>query len=234
MKKGLFYVFIATLLLTGCAKVPNLNYNAAMHKDVKKIAIVPPKKVEEVNVYYDNHPGEQFGLIGGFAIVAEFSSKTSSYNKAIKSTSFDPNEYFLSRLAKHLKAQKYKVVTLPSDPKRKTEYLSAYPKVNTDAYLDLIVSLAYAAESPSASYKPTVRVGAKLVKNKNNSVIYDKYLAAGENFALPQEVDYVGFEKKYSYDDFDTLIKKSTNSVEGLKKALDRVAKNLAFALKRG
>lgn len=234
MGKNLFYIIVAALFFAGCAKTPNVNYNAAMHKDVKKIAIVPHKKVKEVDVYYNNHPGEQLGLIGGMAIVAEFSSKTSTYNEAIKSTNFDPNSYFLSRLSKHLKNQKYKVVTLPKDPKREFDHLSTYPEVNTDAYLDLKVRISYGAESPDASYKPTVRVGAKVVKRRDKSIIYDKYLAAGESFYLSQDIDYVGFDEKYSYKDFDTLKQKPSHSVEGIKKALDKVAIRLATSLKRG
>lgn len=237
MKKTFLYIVIGLLavFLTGCVKTPNVNFNGQMHNNLKSIAIVPPQKIEEVNIFYFNHPGMNFGLIGGLAAAAEFSSKTSTYNKLILPTKFDANAYFLSKLVKYLKKENYKVTLLPLDPKRSTEHMKNYPEVQTDAYLDVFFGdVGFIAGGPSSTYKPTVKVAARLVKKLDKSILYDKHLAIGENFALAQEVDYIGCDTEECHKDFDALKKNAIKSVNGLKKALDKIAKRLATSLKRG
>ena len=237
MKKNLIYtiVVMTAIVFTGCMKTPNVNYNAAMHKDISKIAIVPPNQKKELTIFYYNHPGMSFGLVGGLMAAAEFSSKTSTYNKLIAPTKFNVNAYFLTKLTYYLKQQHYKVSLLPANPKRTSELMKQYPKANTDAYLDIVLyDVGYIAGGPSATYKPTVKVAARLVKKSNNAILYDKHLSVGENFALAKEVDYLGCNTADCHKDFDTLKANAIKSVRGLKKALDKIAKHLALSLKRG
>jgi hypothetical protein len=236
MKKYFLHLIIGitAFIFTGCMQTPNVNFNAQMNRDIKTIAIVPPKNIKEINIFYYNHPGMSFGLAGGLIAAAEFSSKTSTYNKLIQSAKFDVNKYFLSKLAYYLKKEKYKVKLLPVDPKRDNKYLKQYPEVDANAYLDiLLLEVGYIAGGPSAKYKPTVKISARLVKKSDKSIVYDKYLATGENFALAEEVDYIETDMQDSYEDFESLKKNAHKSVNGLKKALDKVAKRLALALKR-
>jgi len=237
MKRNLYIGLITlfSLFVSGCTKAPNVNYNAQMHKDIKKITIASSNFGNELDVYYHNHPGMSFGLVGSLVAAAEFSSKKTTYNKLIASNKFNVSSYLVSRVAYHLAKQKYKVTTLKLEAKNRTEFLKEYPKSNTDAYLDIMIANAgYIAESPRASYKPSVYVKTRLVKNRDKSVVYDKFVSAGENFALPKEVDYVGFEENHTYKDFDTLKTKCKSSTEGIKKALDKIAKRIALSLKRG
>jgi len=222
------------LLFSGCTKVPNLDYNAQMNRDIHTIAIIPPKKIEDIGVFYFNHPGTSFGLIGGLAAAAEFSSKKTAYNNLIKSTKFDANRYFMERLSGYLKGEGYRVLVLPYDKRRDNDYMKKYPNTNADALLDVVVlDLGYIAGSPSSSYKPTVRAKVKMIKRGNHTTLYEKYIGAGESFALSDEADYAGDDTAHHYKDFDALKKDAQESVEGIKKALDMVAKHIADALKK-
>lgn len=237
MKKKLLYVSIlmAVILFTGCAKTPSVNYNSSMHKDVKKIAIIPPNQKKELTVFYYNHPGINFGLVGGLIAEAEFSSKTSTYNKLVKPIKFNVNSYFIKRLVHYLKKEHYDITILAANVKREPGFMKEYPEVNTDGYLDLVIyNVGYVAGSPTATYKPTVHIAARMVKNKNKEIIYDKHISIGENFALEKEVDYLGCDESECHKDFDTLKQNALKSVHGLKKALDKIALRLALSLKRG
>ncbi len=225
---------VVVLMFSGCTKLPNLDYNAQMNRDIHTIAIIPPKKIEDIGVFYFNHPGESFGLIGGLAAAAEFSSKKTTYNNLIKSEKFDPDRYFTQKLADYLKDEGYSVHLLPYDKRRDNDYMKKYPNINTDAFLDVVIlDLGYIAGSPSSSYKPTVRAKVKMLKRKNQTTLYEKYIGAGENFALSEEADYAGDDTTHHYKDFDTLKKHAQESVEGIKKALDMLARHIADALKK-
>ena len=233
MKKGLL-AGLLLVLLVGCAKTPNMNYNASMHKDIRSIAVVAPKKTVELTIFYHNHPGMSFGLVGGLVAAAELKSKQSEYNELLKSTGFRFDAYFLNKLTTYLEADKYKVVLLPSDDKRKSEHMTAYPDTVADAYLDIVVNnVGYIAGSPTSTYKPTVNLGVRLVKKRNKEIVYEKVLAVGENFGVSEDVDYLGCDTKDCHADFDTLKRNALKSVEGLKRAIDKVAKRIAVSLRK-
>lgn len=233
MKKSLL-IGLLLLLLVGCAKTPNINYNASVNHDIKTIAIVAPKKTVELTVFYYNHPGMSFGLVGGLIAAAEFESKQSEYNALIKSKGFKTDAYFVNKLTAYLSAEKYKVVLIPSDDKRKSEHMTEYPDTEADAYLDIVVNnVGYIAGSPTSAYKLTISLSVRLVKKRNKEVVYDKVVVFGENFAVSKEVDYVGCNTKDCQADFDALKHNALKSIDGLKKAIDKVAKRIAVSLRK-
>jgi hypothetical protein len=236
MKRNLIYLstVIWVLFFTGCVKTPNISYNAQMNKSIQSIAIVPPQELKEINIFYYNHPAINFGLFGGLIAAAEFSSKTKTYNTLIQSRQFNPNKYFVTKLAYYLDKGHYNVKVLPINKNKKNQYLETYPTSKQDAYLDLVIrDLGYIAGSPAATYKPTVKIAARFIKKSDKSILYEKSLAIGENFALQEEVDYLGNNEKLNYKDFDALKKDATRSVSSLKKVLDILAQRVAFSLKK-
>lgn len=233
--KTLFILIMSSILFLGCApKTPNVAFNAGLNKDIKKIDIVAPKNLENLTIYYHNHPGMNFGIIGGIAAVAEFSSKESSYNKLIVKEDFNASSYFLAKVESELKKYGYEVNILQTKTERDNEFVKEYPKSECDAYLDSIIgSVGYFAGSPTSAYKATVKVAVRLVKAKDKSIIYDKHVAVGENFALSEDVDYLDADKDYFYESFSDLETNAIKSLEGIKKALDKIATHIALSLKK-
>lgn len=221
-------------LFTGCAEpTPNVAFNASMHKEIKKIDIIVPNDIEEFTVYYHNHPGMNFGLIGGLAAAAEFATKKSSYNALLTEKTFNANSYFVQKLEMKLKDINYTVNILPEDKERKNELLSEYPKTNADAYLDTVLTtVGYVAGGPSADYKATVTVKVRVVKASDKSIVYDKHIATGETFGLGKEVEYLNIGDEYSYDSSSNLQDNAMKSLGGIKKALDTIANHIAKSLK--
>lgn len=236
MKQKLILLFIiaVAVLFSGCGQQPDVNFNAQMHKDIHKMAVVPPNTIKDLKVFYYNHPGLKVGGIFGLAALAEFKMKESSYNKLIESENFDTNAYFLSKLKENLEKEQYSVALLPADPKRKQEFMGKYPEADTDAFLDLkLDDIGYIAGSQSAAYKPTIIIRARLVKKNDKSIVFDRILAVGENYNLNEDVDFVGCVDENCYSDFSTLKENSKQSIDGLKKSLDKLAQHIAFSLKR-
>jgi hypothetical protein len=236
--KQITFISIITLSLSifaGCVqKTPNVAFNAAAHNDIKKIDIIAPKKVEDLTIFYFNHPGMNFGLLGALAASAEFETKETSYNSLLENEKFDADNYFLNKLESELKNNGYQVNIIKLKEERDGELLKKYPISSCDAYLDTVLgTVGYTAGSPSSDYKATVRIASRLVKAKDKSIIYDKHIAVGENFALSEEVDYLGAEDEYFYTSFDTLKENAIKSIEGIKKGLDKVAIHIAQSLKQ-
>ena len=221
------------LFFSGCAnKLPNQSFNASANTSIKKISIVKPPAADEFEIYYHNHPGMNFGLIGGLAMAAEFSSKSSSYNSAIGTEKFDPSAYLVQSLEKEFLNTTYEIEVLQSLPKKEMEYCKAFEKSNSDAYLDCYIpTVGYIAGSSSSLYKPTVKTFARLVKNGSSDVLYEKMLVSGESTFIPEDADYLDYDETHTYDSFSHLESNATKSVEGLKIALDSVAKQIVLSL---
>lgn len=221
------------LVITGCAsKLPNQSFNASANTNIKKICIVKPPAPDKFEVFYHNHPGMNFGLIGGLAAAAEFSSKSSSYNKAIGKEKFDVTAYFIQSLKKEFQNTSYEIEILPSAPRKDMEYCKVFEKSDSDAYLDCYIpTIGYVAGSSSSLYKPTVKTFARLVSNGSNDVLYEKMLVSGESTYVPEDADYLEYDVSHTYDTFSNLESNATQSVKGLKNALDSVAKRIVLSL---
>ncbi|CUV65038.1 exported hypothetical protein [Sulfurovum sp. enrichment culture clone C5] len=229
----LLIMAISTILFSGCGEFSNVSFNAEMNKNINKIAVIPPLKETKINIFYFNHPGMNFGLIGSVVALAEFDSKEKSYNKLIESEKFDANSYFIEKLKGYLENDKYSINLLPVENKEKFKFLKTYPEADADAYLDLLCSVGYIAGSPTSTYKPTVKLKVRLVKKIDKTIIYDKMIAIGENYGLDQNVEYIGCEDNSCYSDFSKLKENPKQSIDGLKISLDKIAYHVANSLKK-
>jgi hypothetical protein len=235
LKRAYLSVFslLFVALLSGCShKVPNQSYDVKANATLKKISIVKPPVLEELQVFYYNHPGTNFGLIGGLAAAAEFKSKTSSYNAAIKDKAFNISDYFVSQLQKNFEKTNYSVTVLESAPQKEMAYCKSFEACESDAYLDCYIpSIGYIASSGHTVYKPTVIVNARLVKKDTNDVLYEKQLVSGENSYMAEDAEYLDFDATHTYDSFSDLEDNATKSLEGFKIAIDTIAAKIVDSL---
>lgn len=232
MKRVLCTLLAVGFLLTGCSSFKVQEYNHSANAHIKKIGVIKPNPTEEVSIFYFNHPGMQFGLVGGLAAAAEFSNKTSTYNKLIGSQHFNATEYYVERLQFHLQAAGYETVLVDTPPLKKPEFRKRFPAANVDAFVDShFVNFSYTAGSPSSVYKPTVQMPTHLVENSTNRILFANIFNTGEAFGVSEELAYLSMEQPVEYKDFDDLKANAPQSVEGLKKAIDTIAKALASSL---
>lgn len=229
----LFYVMLLAALVTGCSGLPEQQaFNHQANQHIKRVAIVKPLKPESAQVFYFNHPGMQFGLIGGLAAAAEFESKTTDYNQSIANKQFEPVEYLASSLEKEFAGRGFEVTFIETTAKERGNFMSKYPDQDVDAYLDSYFrSYGYTAGSPTAVYKPTVSLQVRLVEKESEAVLYANNMMTGESFAVSDKSRYIGHSEKFSFPSFDDLMAAPDQTVDGLKNALDRLAFNIANEL---
>jgi hypothetical protein len=221
------------ILLSGCSSFKVQEYNHQANSHIKKIGLIKPKPIEGLDVFYFNHPGMQFGLIGGLAAAAEFSNKTESYNKLLKDQQFDATQYYMERLQHHLQAAGYSTEVVNAPAITKAEFRKTFPASDVDAFVDCYFgALGYYAGSPSSVYKPTVRIPTHLVENKSNKILFSNIFNTGEAFGLNEEWIYLSVDQSYEYKDFDMLKAHANQSLDGVKKAIDAIAQALATSLK--
>jgi hypothetical protein len=217
------------LALAGCAAVPRQTFNKEANAHVKTITVVMPAEPAQYTVNIVNHPGMQFGLVGGLIAAGELETKSGKFSEAAKQSNIALSKSLAQQLTTRMK---YQVSISESAPGRK-EFLPDYAAVQpaADAYLDIVFRQAgYSAQHPSTPYVPTFWVPVRLVESKTNRVLYSTLLVYGEPNKFLESVN-VPPDRSYSFSNFDQLMSQSPRAVEGLQKALDAIAAQIATEL---
>ncbi len=237
---GLVFAALLALAATGCVSMPEQQaYNRDVHANVKTIAVLETQPTE-TTVMMLNHPGANFGLIGGLVAAADQASKESRYAAILAKSQFEPLAYFRDRLTAHMGERGYTLVWPASQvQKARVERGSlglrkAYPTTTAaDAQMDVNVSfIGYAAAGAGdrAPYRPTATASVRLVSPDGKQNYYTDYYAYNNVFNINKAVA-IDADAQFAYPDFDDLVRAGVASVEGLRQAIDAVAARIASQL---
>lgn len=229
--------------LTGCVSLPPQQaYNRDATPPIKTIVVLPTRPFEP-NVLMMNHPGANFGLIGGLIAAGDMSSKRGRLQAAFTAASFDPGMYFKESLTQRMAERGYTLVwpaslieakgTAPErGPFGLRKGYASTPQ--GDAQLDIslnFVGYAAAGAGDNAPYRPMFSVAARLISpdGKQNYftdfVVYNNVLNQAKVITLEPE------PRRFAYEDFDALEAAGPETVEGIKVAIDRTSDALVRQL---
>ena len=229
------YLWTMTLsiFLTGCLEFPHVFFHANAHQNIRTIAILPPKHIERVTIFYFLQAQDYLHMENALSSAADFSLKMDIYNRSIFPAIFAPNAYFLSSLRRMLMMAGYHVIILPYRV-RGEKFLSRYPRTIADAFLDLrLGGVGYIANDEKSPYLPSSRLSARLIEQPSNAILYDSSFAVGNASKLEQDIRYLGANTAYEYETFETLNSHALESVDGLRGALDTLAQQIATDLQK-
>ena len=86
---GLVFAALLALAATGCVSMPEQQaYNRDVHANVKTIAVLETQPTE-TTVMMLNHPGANFGLIGGL-VYLQFKAHNPDLETALHSSETEP------------------------------------------------------------------------------------------------------------------------------------------------
>lgn len=227
------------LLMVGCTKSSGTNFKAETHKDITQLIILMPPE-EKTNLHWSRRRSMDpfmssplsvitgpFGLLYSHGTVIESFNNNDLYNERAASLNFNAVKYFIKKLALYLRQEGYSVETFP---KNTHNFMKEYS--DGKVYLDFsgLRTVGYGAKNDS-TLKPSVYLHVKLVKNQQ--LIYDKFFGTGYVKLAHYEIIDLGTKEEECYKDFDTLIANTDQSVERLKKLIDRIAKHISVTLRR-
>jgi hypothetical protein len=237
---GTLLVILAMSSLAGCAvkAIKPQPFDRDRHSDIHTIAVLEMPKVE-TGVVMLNHPGANFGLIGALVASADMSSMASKLQETMRREKFDPMLYFRQQLTDEMAKRGHTLIWPPKMFEEKaadrsnglrTHYTSSS---NADAQLDLsigYVGYVAAGAGKDAPYRPSLRMQARLVSKDGNesyfydTVVYNNAWGIRDAVAMEPHQDFV-------YPKFDDLQNAGSNSVNGIKHAIDSVTRELASQL---
>jgi hypothetical protein len=230
---------VLVVALTGCAgnAVKPQAFNREAHTNLKTITVLEMPKVEP-SVLMMNHPGSNFGLIGGLIAAADMSSMEGKLQATAKQAGFEPIPYFKERLTAEMLRKGYTVQwpnpLVETEKTERAPFRKTYQSLqNADAQMDINMSfIGYVAAGAGkdAPYRPVVSLAARLVSADGKEYFYSDHFAYNNVFNI-QDAVVIEPAPQYVYPKFTDLHNAGTTAVDGLKQALDSVAAELVKQL---
>lgn len=229
--------WVVAAVLTGCASSPHRTqaFDPAERTGIHTIGVLTPALSDEVAVRLFVHPVESLGVIGMLIAAGDMSGKTHEFTSALNSRGFICQRQFRDDLLAGLRSAGYEVRVVPTDrPRDEYAFASRYPDgdPSIDAYLDLYSGLVgYTAAGISTPYRPTVYLGARLVRARDHRVLYQDAIAYNA-FGDPRDMVTIAPTTDYDFMAFNDLMAGQDRAVEGLRVALKATGNELARQLR--
>ncbi|MGH2507929.1 MAG: hypothetical protein ACRETC_04100 [Gammaproteobacteria bacterium] len=227
-------LLVTFLFLAGCASFKTVPFGGPAKQQVRTVGLVTVNTPPGLTVSVRAPTAANFGLIGGIIEASEIDKKSKAFTDAAESMNFSVQKQLTTQLKADLEAEGYKVNSVAVERKGDS-FLENYPAPGgNDAFLDVVVhkqEAGYRAAGDSTNYYPYLFVTARLVSASSNKLLYADQIVYNP-INPPPNARTIAPDSKYGYPDFDHLMAKPKQSVEGLKEAVDRVAQAIAADLK--
>jgi hypothetical protein len=234
--KSLLLSVLTVGLLSACASLPQQAYDPSERQQIKTIGLLTPSLPTDLDVRMMVHPGASFGLIGALVAEGNMSGKSKKFTANARSHHFSAHREMARQVTTALQSAGYTVVPISVNRDSGTQdFLEGYALANApqvDAYLDLYANLVgYTAAGATTAYRPTVRVGAKLVRAADQQTLYTDHIWYNP-FGEPKDSITLTANTQFDYGDFDALMADSQRAVTGLQEAIKATSEALGQQLR--
>ncbi|WP_029889733.1 hypothetical protein [Polycyclovorans algicola] len=223
-------------LLSACASLPQQAYDPADRQQIKTIGLLTPSMASDLDVRMMIHPGASFGIVGALIAEGDMSKKSEKFSASVRAHNFSAQREMAQYITAALQRAGYTVVpvSVNRDIGEQT-FMESYAIANSppvDAYLDLYTTLVgYTAAGATTAYRPTVRLGAKLVRAGDQQTLYTDHIWYNP-FGEPKDAITLAASSRFDYDDFDALIADSKRATDGLHEAMTAASEALSQQLR--
>jgi len=229
---------LLAISVCGCVTYPRQALDKKSMSGVKRIAILPvSENPAEYRINMLKHPAGLFGALGGLALASELQQKSATITEAARRLgSPDIAAMLAAELESRLAGAGYTVVRLPTlKQKVRTDIdlgsLPFPPKDDVDAVLVVSMrTVGFWAESFVSDYRPEIRAVVVLAASDTRSALYAETLAYGIDYPTSQAL-LLAPDAKYSYADFDALVRNARQAFEGLRNGAPIIASRVAAGL---
>lgn len=230
----------ALIMLSACAGLPqHQSYNREANQAIKTIEVLPMRETE-VSLLLLNNPAASFGLIGGLIAEADRAAKQKKMREGLSAANFDHVALFKQAFTDEMSKRGYTlrwpdpIVESKKSPRASSSLRKSYGAITSaDAQIDLNFGfVGYGASGVGASspYRPTSVVISQLVTADGKSKLFTETVVYHNLFNAEGAI-VVQPDEKFAYPKFDDLERAGSASAEGMKVAIEAVAKKLAEQL---
>ncbi len=233
--RRIFLILVGLFLISsilGCAGMPKQAFNKAANQDVAVIGVLEPAHSGEYVIFNKGHIGMGFGLIGGLVAIADMNGKTDGFTELAKAGNFKIVEEFQTNLLTELESVGYQVRAV-NVVREKPTFLEKYDLLDraVDAYLDPMIHAGYICASAMTDYIPTVNVRVRLIRRDTNDVLYQDTVTYG--YVTNKDAVAIAAQSDYFFKNYGSIETDPAKAIDGLRKGLPMIAKQIARDLAR-
>lgn len=230
---------VLAALASGCATLPPQQAFNREAVKVQNIQVLPLNE-SEVKLAFLNHPGVNFGLIGGLVAAADISSKENKLQEQVKASGLDHLAVFKDELTRALAERGYTLIwsdpiaTKDKTPRDTWGLRKSYTGITgADAQLDLGMMFAGYATSgagDASPYRPAVHISARLLDASGKQNLFTDVITYNNITNIATAIT-INPDPKFAYADFKQLEAAGPAVADGLRFALTATAQRLSEQL---
>jgi hypothetical protein len=226
----------SSVLLSGCVTLPPQQAFNRETASIKTIQVLPLNETE-IGLAFLNHPGANFGLIGGLIAAGDISSKQNKLQAQVTASGLDHVAVFREELTRAMAARGYELRW--SEPVTQTAKVArdswglrkTYGAIEgADAQMDIgLIFAGYATSGAgdASPYRPAVHLAARLLDPSGKQNLFTDVITYNNITNIATAIA-VNPDERYAYPDFKQLEAAGPAVAEGLQVALTATATRLS------
>jgi hypothetical protein len=223
---------LVTWMLAACGSLPPQAFDHSARATVKRIELAPLGTPEHTEVRIMNPIGAGFGLVGNFVESRRAAGASQEMEKTLAAARFDFRSSLASSIARAIAKTGF-ILSRDAGERPDHEharFLSKYPPAKKiDAYLDVYATyVGFEATQSSTAYKPRLELAARLVRVKDNLILFQDRIVYGDAADVDEDAVFVKADESLSFRSRASLQADPTRTARALQSAIDATAWELA------
>ena len=219
-------------VLCSCGSLPARHFEHSAHATIKRVDLVPIGTPEHAQVRIMNPIGAGFGVVGNLVESRRAAVASQEMESALAAAHFDFRSSLYNAIAQAVGRTGFTLARTAGDrpPKESARFLHQYPQAKkVDAYLDVYATyVGFEAPQSSTAYRPRLEIAARLVRAKDNQVLFQDRIIYGLAENADDEAVLVRADDKLSFRDRAAFQVDPNRTARALESAIDATAWELA------
>ena len=225
-------LIVLTGFLSGCGNLPAQSFEHSAHATIKRVDLVPIGTPEHAQVRIMNPVGAGFGVVGNLVESRRAAIASQEMESALSAARFDFRSSLYNAIAQAVGKAGFTITRVAGDrpTKESSRFLHQYPQAKkVDAYLDVYATyVGFEAPQSSTAYRPRLEIAARLVRAKDNQVLFQDRIIYGTAENADEEAVLVRADDKLSFRNRDAFQVDPNRTARALQSAIDATAWELA------
>ncbi len=223
---------VLTWTLAACGSMPTQNFEHSTRATVKRIDVVPIGTPEHTQVRIMNPIGAGFGVVGTFVESRRAAGASQEMESTLAAAHFDFRTSLSNSIAQAIGKVGFTITRLSGQrpEKEHSRFMAKYPAARkVDAYLDVYATyVGFEAPQSSTAYRPRLELAARLVRAKDNQVLFQDRIVYGCAENTDEDAVFVKADDSLSFRSRAALQVDPTKTARALQSAIDATAWELA------
>jgi hypothetical protein len=230
-----FKLCLASLLtstLAACGALPAQNFDHSVRASIRRIEVVPVGAPEHPQVRIMNPIGAGFGVVGNLVESRRAAGASQEMEGVLAAAHYDFRASLGNSIAQAVSKVGFTInrLTGARPDNEHSRFLTKYPREKKiDAYLDVYATyVGFEAPQSSTAYRPRLELSARLVRAKDNQILFQDRIIYGCLENTDEEAVLVRADEKLSFRNRAALQVDPDRTARALQSAIDATAWELA------